>query len=394
MTENLRPPEEASSDLEPFYSQKTLADIGYSRLNPTLWHAMTFGAWASLVLPRIYLVSWRRYPLLVIATILSIYHSVLAGATKIVFGRRIEAVAMPEDPVVIFGLARSGTSWLYNMLERDPQFVAPKASQVTAAQFHLLNTSLREKIVSFVSAKKRPMDNLKVTSDGAQEDDLATFLMGARHPYWTMAFPSQTVFRDSVLDHYQNDLENSYFRYWRRFIKSILLKSQDKTLLLKSPRHVNHIAELNQEFPKMRSIIIVRDPYRIYPSFYQLVENLQIWLSLEYPVIIRPRDLNETIKVSAERFLKDIDLLDPDRTVLIRYEDLRNDPVQTLLDAYTSLGLDFGPMEAELRKSLEETKDYKLNTYHLDAQTEDRIWTVFKDYATRFGYERRSSSSS
>lgn len=65
-------------------------------------------------------VSPRRFPVALLLTASGLAVEPFAWLQSLIYGRRIQACACPDNPVVVIGHWRSGTTYLHQLLAADP----------------------------------------------------------------------------------------------------------------------------------------------------------------------------------------------------------------------------------------------------------------------------------
>jgi len=84
----------------------------------------------------------------------------------IVHGRAIAREPLPDDPVFVLGLPRSGTTLLHQLLAADPQFLAPDTFQVFHPTSFLTARPWRERLLAPHVQRRRLVDNVAQTLTG------------------------------------------------------------------------------------------------------------------------------------------------------------------------------------------------------------------------------------
>ena len=183
--------------------------------------------------------------------------------------RRLAAAPPMPAPVFIVGHWRSGTTHLYNVLSRSPAFgwVPPFAAGLPW-DFLGIVRPIRAVLESHLP-RDRLIDNIPVTPDSPQEDELPLALMSTVSYYHGLFFPSRFE------DHFNRgiffdgcDVEEiagwqGTFSY---FLRKVALIQPGRPLLLKNPVHSARIPILRAMWPDARFIHIHRNPYVVYPS--------------------------------------------------------------------------------------------------------------------------------
>jgi LPS sulfotransferase NodH len=82
-------------------------------------------------------------------------------------------------------------------------------------------------------------------------------------------------------------------------------------------------------------------------------------------------------------------LIPPGQYCEIRYEQLVENPVETVRSIYQKLGIDsFEEMMPRLTSHVADFKDYRTNQYALDETTREQIREKWCDFMERYGYDR------
>jgi len=77
-----------------------------------------------------------------------------------IHGRAVGREPLPDDPVFVLGLPRSGTTLLHQLLAADPQFLAPDTFQVAHPTSFLTDRAARQRLLGRVLEERRPMDGV------------------------------------------------------------------------------------------------------------------------------------------------------------------------------------------------------------------------------------------
>jgi len=357
---------------------------------PRIWHGMRFGDWAKLLSRSGFRVSPSRLGLAATITMQSASNSVLAGIQQLVYGRRIRDTSLVEPPLFLVGHWRSGTTYLHELLACDERFATPTTYQCFAASHFLASEQWAPKLLWFILPSRRPMDNVRFAWSAPQEDEFALCSLGMKSPYLWLAFPNEP---EQYLDYL--DLERlspgelaDWQQCLRRFLQCVTL-STGKRIALKSPTHTSRIGFLARDYPGAKFLHIARHPVTVFHSTVHLWRVLIETNGLQVP---READYKEYVLATLERMYAAYErqraMLAPGQLVEIRYEDLVQDPVGVLRDAYERLELgDFAKVEPALRASTRTSKSYRTNEYPLDDAIRAEVMNRWASYASRFGYD-------
>ena len=368
---------------------------GYSRFQPRLWHGMTTWAWWRFIRGHLGDISPGRYGLAVSVTLLSLVNSFFALTEKVFYGSRLAKVKLRDDPVLIIGFQRSGTTFLNELLACDPRFGYPDNLQCLQPEAFLVTEKTLRPLSRVIAPAKRPMDDIDVSPEAPQEDEVALLLSGLPSPYKAMAFSAAVKNYRSVLEEEFADPEKTqaWIRGWKKFLTKVQYANGDKRLLLKSPTHTVRIQRILSLFPNARFIHITRDPYKIFNSNIKLGFALSVTQGLSVGTFDEETILEELLS-GFVRFHEAYELQKPDipdgQLVTVVYEDLVRDPMTEMRRIYDELGLgDFAPVEEPIANYLAARSGYKTNTYAEDPDIIRLInerWTMYFD---AYGYEKR-----
>lgn len=310
---------------------------------------------------------------------------------------KIEQIKIEKAPFFIMGHYRSGTSFLHDLLNRDPNLVAPTVFQCyTPFTFLSKETEIAKK---FGSVKfQRPMDGLQVGIDSAFEDEFAMANLTGLSPYLGAVFPN-------MYEHFQRyltfeDVDEEEINTWKKTImfyyKKLLYKDPSKQLIIKSPAHTARLHLFKDLFPKAKYIHISRNPYDMYKSTHRLYLHLLIQWCLQRPPIEDYHWRREAILTHFEKmygtYLREVKTLPEDQILDVRYDDLIKDPLKVVKEIYDFLGLDsfeeVRPRIVEYQEQ-QKKKGFKVNT-HSDLKKEDKeqVYARWRNYFDYFGYDK------
>ncbi|WP_201155173.1 sulfotransferase [Rhodothalassium salexigens] len=292
-----------------------------------------------------------------------------------------------RPPIFILGHWRSGTTHLYNILSKAPQFgyVSPFATGLPW-DFLLLG-NLVSPLLEKALPEHRYIDNIGVDSDSPQEDELAlanmtplSFYHGLYFPRRFDAFLAEGVFFDGV--------DQAAVARWQKTLRYLYLKLQiaqpETRLIIKNPVYTARADLLDAMWPEAQFVHIHRNPYKVFVSmrnFYQkLFEQfaLQPWDAV---------DIDEAVFATYERMMDklaaDTAHLPPGRFVEMRYDDLAAEPLAQLARLYEQLGLaGFDADRPRYEAYLASVADYRKNVFSMPQELQDRIrarWGRFID---------------
>ena len=285
-----------------------------------------------------------------------------------------------NDPLIVVGLPRSGTTYLHRLLVeldgarglatweiRDPiPRQGPDRRRARgAAAVRFLRTLVPE-----------------VDRKHALDPDAAEECVGLFDPsFWT-----PTLWRFAACHSYREWFQaqdpTEGYRTYRALLQVFQALNPDRRLVLKLPNHLGFIDTLASVIPEARLVHTHRDPVPVIGSYNSLMCSVQS-MGTERPD--RHRAGRAGLQMWAwhhARARAARQRLDPARIADVQYEDLRSDPIATVAQALKHLGLPFTDDErARLQRCVAERKQhahgrhiYALADYGL---TEDDVRTAF-----------------
>ncbi len=384
MKKDMHPGTHTSSDKNPKARQR------FQKSKVTIWHGMTFSAWARMLLKNRLQVSPGKIPLAIIITLCAVGNSLLCLLEDLVYGRKIAKTRITAPPIFIIGHWRTGTTLLHELLSLDTNHTYPTSFESFIPNHFLISEWCLKPLLNMLTPAQRPMDNMQFDMDLPQEDEFALCNSGARSIYTGIAFPNR------LLDYMDNiDLDTftpNDVRYWERtfvhFLKKITLK-RPKRIVLKSPTHTFHIKTLLKLFPEARFIHIVRNPYKLFSSTVKMYSSLVQEFNLQTPDL---SDVHEYTYRMFTRMHKKFEetraLIPPSQFHELHYEELVKDPAREMHTLYTRLGLK--NFESDLLPALNEyiaeKSDYKPNSYQMPADLKAEITHRWGDVIKKYGY--------
>ena len=290
---------------------------------------------------------------------------------------RMARVAIDEPPLYIQGSGRSGTTHLLNLLARDRNFGVVSTFQAVAAPMFLIGRGRLARMVARSMPATRPMDNMAVSLDLPQEEEVA--LANTSHLSWVhhLSFPRRA---GAYLEKYATmRLTRSELKRWERAYLDVLRKATlaagGRPLLLKSPTNLGRTRELLRLFPDAKFIHIVRNPYVVYQSMTHLYRTMLPICQLDD---VEPEEVAATILDSyaamMRQYMKDRESIPTGHLAEVRFEDLETAPLAELERLYAELALpDWQRAKKPIADYLQTLSGYRKNAHRIDQQTIDAV---------------------
>lgn len=314
----------------------------------------------------------------------------------LIFYLPIKRTKLKKDPVYIVGHWRTGTTFLQNLLTRDPQFAwFDPVRTVSFSNCILLKKPLEAFMTKLQLLKgARPMDNLEYTLDLPMEEVFAQATISTQAIAHMLVFPDggkgvkyiETAFIDEQPEKKQQEWRKAY----DYILKKVTYLYKGKQLLLKSPENTCRIGMLKKCYPGSKFINIYRDPYVTIMSTANMFKKEMALFCLNE----KPSDefIEDTIIDLFERIYRktfnELYAMPESDYIDICYEDFCKAPREYLKQIYEQLGID-GYEEAlpYFENYLDDQKDYKKNKFNLNPELRDKINNRLGFYFEHYGYE-------
>jgi hypothetical protein len=310
--------------------------------------------------------------------------------------QRPELLKRPiEKPVFVFGIPRTGTTLLSNLLAADPA----RRSALTWEIDDPVPPPTTDTLYTDPRALARLEMERKMLA--AQPEIGKYYRFSAIYPNECMFFVSHDFkaliwegrgklrnYRDWL---FQADTRSTY-QYHKRFLQ-LLQADAPGTWNLKMPSHALWIPTLLEIYPDARLIWTHRDPLMATGSFCSLMRMASQafgvqpdieWLGENYPW--------QAVQ-HANRVMDAREKLAGDRIIDVHYAELLRDPIATMRKLYKSLGDEFtAAAESRMRRWLADNPqekfgkhEYKLAQFGL---TPEKVRGMFERYLSKYEVER------
>lgn len=288
---------------------------------------------------------------------------------------RLQAMQLPDDPVVIVGHWRSGTTFLHQLLAADPQTATARNSFTVAPQVAVLLKPWLAPMLQRWMSRTRPIDAVPWSALDPQEDEIGLARLTPDTNMVGVAFPQHYPhhFRRCVLAS-TADFEQQLLRFTR--LTWLHDGGGKSRLLIKNSAHTARVALLLRMFPKARFVLLKRDPIASIRSLVQVKQSLTHLVGLQAP-------LDETVQVEEttaahhtllDAFERSRSLIPPGQLVEVAYEDLIVDPMAVTERIYRELNLsDWHLAQAAIAQRAAMAQSYRAQPVRLSPEAEARL---------------------
>lgn len=298
--------------------------------------------------------------------------------------------AKTQPPVFIVGCWRSGTTHLHNLLCLDDRFVAPSLYQTMYPHTFLLTESWLLPLLNLMTPRKRFMDNMEQGLREPHEDEMALAIMSQCSNMLSWAFPRNAAKYDEFLD-FQSASETEIQKWKlcvRTFVNKVAMKSGNR-VVLKSPNHTARLGLLRSLFPDTRFLHIRRNPYDVFRSMCHMISQVQpVWGMQHLPPQQIPEIVLQTYTRLYQAYLDQASSFPDTHLHEVTYEDLVQNPLDTLNGAYDALGLGaFQSVEPRIKSYLAERAAYKTNKHaELPPEQLEAVNAAWEKFFEVWGY--------
>lgn len=252
-------------------------------------------------------------------------------------------------PIIITGIARSGTTLLHRLLIQDEKNYGPPLwelfrplNEAGKKDRRKLKAKLEMKASNFI---KGDINHIHYTS--YQEPEECVYLFGATFNallYW-IQFPLY-----SYIDWYiQQDRNKKYLDY-SLFLKILQSNHAGQRLTLKSPEHLGSVSEIKSILPKAILIETHRNSFDCFNSMNSLLFNVHKSVSNSSDMQKLARSNLQLLEYELSRNREarknpELDIID------VWYEDLISNPIGVVESIYRKSGID---IDETFRRRMEE----------------------------------------
>jgi hypothetical protein len=352
---------------------------------------MKLSTWLGTLARNGFPVSASRLHTAASITFFSACNSIAAATDSLIYSRRIARTELTEPPIFILGHWRAGTTFLHELLIRDPAHTYPTTYQCFVPHHFVLTDKWFTPWTERLLPSHRPMDNMAAGWQRPQEDEFALGILGLPSPYLSMMFPGRGAVYPEYLD--LHDLPSEKIQEWQeqlaKFFRRITFRDP-RRIVVKSPPHTARVRTLLELYPDAKFVHIVRNPYDLYVSTINLWKSLnevqrmqalgdQDWVE---PYVLSSLERMYLAYEADRRLLRDNQICE------LRYEDLVENPRERLRQIYDVLELgEFSRVEAGAEEYLADVKNYRRNHYELSEEKRAVIRKRWQGYFQRYGYE-------
>jgi len=346
--------------------------IAAQMVGPVYLAGLTLPDWIALLRRHHWHVDPAFWPRAMLATLGATVTSAVRPVDQWLF-RNTPVGEVVEHPVFVLGLARSGTTLLFNLLAQNPCFGHP--SRMDCFYPHIFRTLHKvgiPSVLGLIPGQKRSLDSVRVNWLSPEEDTLAISVLSGEGDRLNPCFPREPVVKLS---------DEAYGRQLRVFSER-LVQVYGRSLLFKSPGHFCRIAAILAQFPQARFVTIFRDPRAQLRSMQGIRQpTKRVWGSLQWPPEETVDEWMEWSDYLLRLYFKEQALIPRANLIEIRYEDLIERQTEVLQSICRHLHI---PEPAQYPAA----EPYTPNTYpQFDPALREQLRTAYRELYDRGLYD-------
>ena len=301
-------------------------------------------------------------------------------------------------PVFLLGHWRSGTTHLYNILSKAGTwgYVPPVATGLPWDLFGL-GRAFRP-LLERALPEHRYIDNIPVTPDSPQEDEIAIANMSPLSFYHAIYFPkdfNSLLRRGLFFDGASADEIEAWKARFVYLLRKLTKLQGGRPMMIKNPVYTGRFAMLRDMFPSAKFVHIHRNPYEVFVSMRNFYRKLLAEFALQDYAHV---DIDETILSVYERMMtameRDAEATSdgwrPEgRYVEVRYDDLDADPMGVLESLYDRLAWPgFDEARPRFEAYLASVKSFEKNKFAYSDEAASLVEGRLSRFIEKWGYRR------
>ena len=282
-----------------------------------------------------------------------------------------------SKPLIVIGLPRSGTTFLFNLLSKDLKNRSPLFWEmmkplplVNRESFSERARILRSDTILFFKERFIPkLDELHAIKATSPEECLLIKVFALQSIFYF--YMANTP---SYLEYLANSDTRMSYEWHFKFLSILESTHKPERWLLKDPSHLGNLEEILTYYPDACFIHIKRDPAETLASICSLTSQVRKGFSneidlthlgqktLDFWANSNNKNESQKLKISSDRYIE------------VSYNDLIEDPINLIRDIYTKFLIDLDEvtlerMQGYVDQGSKEAKikhSYSLEDYGLD----------------------------
>lgn len=350
--------------------------------------------WFRILAEARFRVSGRYLPRTAWITGWSVAATAVGSIERARYDRRIAASVVDPPPIIILGHWRTGTTYLHNLLGRDPANTYTTMYQVVfPTTFMSTSDTIFPKLTAGFLSETRGFDNMANGWDEEGEDEIALAKLTGLSPFLSVMMPDRAPRFERYIDFLEarQDERDEWKEALRWFVAKVRMHSGGRRPVVKSCLHTARIRMLLEVFPDAKFVHIHRNPFVAAASTVHMRNRVDWDNFLQVPKAEFIADRAQQVVLVGqriyERFFEDRALIAPENFVDVSYADLVARPRDVLDQIYRHLDLPKVPgYEAIISRYLDGLKGYRTNVLTIDDHLASLVREHWSSVFTEYGY--------
>ncbi|MGB5811353.1 MAG: sulfotransferase [Polyangiales bacterium] len=312
-----------------------------------------------------------------------------------------------ERPVFVFANPRSGTTLTHRLISMDDEvfttvklyqtiFPSVAATRTFQELVKIAQTSVGGVLNRFYDFFNSPLESrwteVHHLSLDQAEEDVCTQLWSLQSPTSGLLFPFMTELQSQTwLDRQSPAQREAFMDSYENTLKRHVYEAGGKRFLNKNVFFAPFVRSMYERFPDASFVYLIRDPIESLPSFLNMF--YQAWKA--HSPSIRPDgdEIQALKQLGYDYYRYALELrrtIPRDQFIVIRYEDLVEDPKRAILGLYGRLDMPVSEsFEAKLdaaceaHRDWESTRDFGLEFFGI---TKEEVFEELHEVFEEFGY--------
>jgi hypothetical protein len=294
-------------------------------------------------------------------------------------------------PLFIVGLPRTGTTFLYQLLDQDPALRAPRTWELRCPaaldhRSHASQIAHAQRRIDRFYRMSPGLHGLHHSSATTPEEDFSIFRFDLRSTYFSVFFHVP-----GYLEWLLDEMEASSFALHRRYLQTLAVPGDRRRWLLKSPEHLLRLRSLVETYPDAKVVYCHRDPLAVCASQASLIARLQ---GIGSAAVDASARAGEMATIFA-RMLGDAQRFRAAGAPAglfhdLHFDDLEADPMAAVAGIYRHMGVEMSEVaRTRLEQFVAENPRHRHGTHRYAAMSRTslppEVESAFRVYTDTFG---------
>jgi|GEM_PF-1164796 len=307
---------------------------------------------------------------------------------KTFLGRKIWNQAVPPEPIIILGQARSGTTLLFKLLSSNSRWTYIDGMDLYFPYWppalRRLMTAPLQYLIKILGIKKLHFHNYDLRlSDPLEEDTQYCFGLSPFSAYWGIIWAKRAEELMNATIQFKAPKDKEIWKAAYLYgLKRIAYYRPNRKLVLKSPSSTGRVAALLEIFPDAKFIHISRNPAEIFRSLEQLAT--QVLFAKFSMQTISKSEIRELLiqhyQLLDANFRRDKHLIPKSQLCEVTYNEIMQDSLGSIRRIFSDLKLEgWAYYEPELQIAIEKEARYVPNSQAIPNHIQELVANHFPE---------------